>query len=516
MRRKLKFKIEFVPYIFSFCMFIFGIPTRQYAFCFVSLFMILGFSVVWLIAVKIKFFEKHKRGTRWVKVIGFLLILSTDITFAFLARGTLNPRYSAQVWAMHEIDNPGFVLPNGLDPYDVNKDGYDDYVTNYEWDGKLRIAFHPGDVNLVKNPWPAITVGEINNAESSCFGDFDSDGNADVAVAHGQELGASSGVFIIWGPDPSSVMDSSAWIQSSDIVETQDQGQFHFIRGYDVNEDGADDIIVGGRGTDPKAGLKWIESPTNPSERRDMTKWNMHEIDAELESGHGFEFSDIDNDGDDDLVLCNSDWDTKNADEGVFWYENPGSLDVSQIDPWSKRTIYQGPEFYAKEQIATYDFSGDGYPEVIMQVIDDLYWFKNPGNLVNSSGTWELVKIPKPEHLQWRCRPVKIGDINNDTQPDILGMLMHKNGYFPRNKGAVFWMEMSSLDPQIATFEWHMIKWSDGFFGVGGKFNGEKWDMCEFRDVDRDGDLDIVANCEEFHTFGFVYIAVVWFENPLN
>jgi hypothetical protein len=40
-----------------------------------------------------------------MKVIGFLLILGSDMTFAFLARGTLNPRLSAQVWKMHEIDN---------------------------------------------------------------------------------------------------------------------------------------------------------------------------------------------------------------------------------------------------------------------------------------------------------------------------------------------------------------------------------------------------------------------------
>jgi hypothetical protein len=93
-------------------------------------------------------------------------------------------------------------------------------------------------------------------------------------------------------------------------------------------------------------------------------------------------------------------------------------------------------------------------------------------------------------------------------------MLMHKNGYFPRKKGAVYWMNMSTTEPETATLDWNMIKWSDGFFGVGVKYNGEKWDMCVFRDVDLDGDLDIVANCEEFHTFGFVFISVVWFENP--
>lgn len=55
---------------------------------------------------------------------------------------------------------------------------------------------------------------------------------------------------------------------------------------------------------------------------------------------------------------------------------------------------------------------------------------------------------------------------------------------------------------------------------------GEKWDQVEFEDVDRDGDVDIVANCEEWwedggqlvsfwQSHGLSTVAVVWFENRL-
>ena len=30
----------------------------------------------------------------------------------------------------------------------------------------------------------------------------------------------------------------------------------------------------------------------------------------------------------------------------------------------------------------------------------------------------------------------------------------------------------------------------------------EKWDNCYFDDVDRDGDIDIVAKCEEYKNLG--------------
>jgi hypothetical protein len=76
------------------------------------------------------------------------------------------------------------------------------------------------------------------------------------------------------------------------------------------------------------------------------------------------------------------------------------------------------------------------------------------------------------------------------------------------------WKEYTGTSIENATWEIHVIKWGDGFIGIG-TYNGEKWDQCFILDVDRDGDKDVVANCEEFHSLGFVFIAVVWFENPL-
>ena len=476
--------------------------SKQYGLTICISIIFFGYLLGYILSPKIN--RKYRRGSRFLLA---LIIISTTISFGFFARGTFEPRSESQVWIMHKIDNPGFLLPNGLDIADINSDGFLDYLTNYEWDGKIRIAFHPGLSN-VKKPWPAITIGSVDNAENAAFGDFDGDGNYDVVVAHGSEFFSHSGVLLIWGPTPSNAMDTSAWEKGGDIKGTRNAGQFHYVKGYDINGDNATDIVVGGRGTNPRTGLKWIEAPTSGN-LRNLSQWQIHNIDPNLESGHGFVFGDIDQDGDEDIALCNSDWDTADVDEKILWYENPGPGNLTQLDPWPKRIVYQGSEFYSKEQVTLYDFTGDNYPEIIIQTINDVYIFKNPQNF----SSWELIKILKAPETRWRARPIKIGDINNDTKPDILGMLIHYDGSLPIDKAAVFWMEFSGADPLSANWQTHVIKWGDGFIGIG-MYNGEKWDQCMLEDIDRDGDIDIVANCEEFHTLGFVFISVVWFENP--
>lgn len=507
MKEKTFKTLKLIPFIIGTILVAFGVFSKQYPLAWLGAFEIVAISLIFMTAGKI-----DNRYRVLFQDIFMIAVIGGGILFGFLARGTLEPRAGAEVWNIHDIDNPGYLIPNGLDPADANGDGQDDYVTNYEWDGKMRVAFYPDSGNI-NDEWPATTIGSIENAENAVFGDFDGDGDPDVVVAHGEELGAQSGVFFIWNPGGSDAEDGKNWAQSVDIDSTIGQGHFHCVSGKDIDEDGNLDVVLGGRGVDPQAGLNWIEAPSEEADRSDPSKWMLHEIDSDLESGHGFIFGDIDNDGDDDIAICNSDWDTADSEEAVIWYENPGAGIPAQQDEWIKHTIYQGEEFYSKEQVTLYDFTGDGYPEIVMQIVGYIYYFENPG-AGGGDEDWTLTKIEKPNGIEWRGRTITIGDINNDGKQDIIGALMHKNGYFPKRLSAVWWMEYSGMDPKTAEWTLHTIKYADGFFGLG-KWNGEKWDQMHLRDVDADGDIDIVANVEEFHSLGFCYMAVVWFENPL-
>jgi len=498
--------VKSIPIIVSIGFIIFALFSKQYAFAFVGAPALLGFSLIF------KFSPQLRRKNKAIPAILVIFLISSHIVFGFLARGTLPSSTTAPVWNMYTIDNPGYLIPNGLEAYDVNGNGQLDYLTNYEWDGYIRIAFHsgPDKVRDVKK-WEAITIGHVDNAENVAFGDFDGDGNIDVVVASGTELFAKGGITLIWGPGTELAMDPSKWVQSEMIPDTVDAGQFHYVKAMDMNGNGIDDIIVGGRGLPIKAGIRWLEAPADPGQRRDPSKWTSHMIDPELESGHGFQMVDLNGNGYLDIVVCNSDWDTLPEQMAVIIYENPGVGTLEQKEPWSKHVIYRGSEFYSKEHVATLDLDGDGFPEITIQTVNHIYLFKNPGGDLGAD--WERIKIEKPEEIRWRGRPIVLGDIDGDGKVDIIGGLIHHDGYLPSSKAALWYLKHSGEDPFDAEWKLNVVKWGEDFFGIG-KWNGEKWDNIHLIDVDGDGDLDIVANVEEFHSFGFVFMSVVWFENP--
>ncbi len=443
-------------------------------------------------------------------------------------------------WPMHPIADR-FRGANSLGPGDVNQDGLRDYVTNYEFDQRLVIALHPGPGANVMKMWPTVTAwmprtlknGNGVNPEHSALGDFDGDGNLDVVAAQGWsrltfwEGGGDPGIRIVWGPPPSRVRDEGAWSDGGVIPATASRGHLIYVVPFDVNGDGALDIVSGGRvrGDDhSRGGVIWIEAPKNPDERRDLSRWSVHAIDPDQFSAHGLVLTDIDADGDADIALANADFDTPEDEEKILWYENPGPGSPRQKDPWPIHVIYQGGEFHGKPQIAVADLDGDGLVDLLTSTDRDVYWFKKTGLAPVS---WQKIVIRKGPAAQWPSRPLKVADLDGDGRPDIVGMLVHEDGALPPDKAAAFWMEYEGDAPGADNWKTHVIKWGSGRTMLLPIF-GEKWDQMDIIDVDGDGDLDLVANCEEWWEddieFRFFWdrrvdpqsVAVVWFENRMR
>lgn len=439
-------------------------------------------------------------------IVILLVILTAAIPNGF-AQDFNEPVFPTMPWRMYHLDRQ-YYNHNSISPGDANGDGYTDYVVIHEGPDKVTILFHPGNLEDIYPEWEKVTISEGNNVEYAYFGDLDGDGNLDIAYANG----GKADVNVIWGPKKSRVKDPSAWVDGGPIPASRNQGHYVFLETYDVNQDGALDIVTGGRrhSSGKLNGLAWYEAPVKKQDRRDMSKWQMHSIDPDLLSGHGFVIDDLNEDGDADFVVGNADWDTPDHEDEIVWYENPGPRSEAITSPWEKHVIIRNQMFFAKPQVGIGDLNKDGKKDIVAQT-DNYIFYLEQGE---SPKEWKNHKILKPELTRWVTRPTKLVDLNNDGNLDIVGMTIHDYGYTPRDKASVFWMEYIGDTPDTRNWETHVIKYSDGVFS-GQRFQGEKWDHMRFIDLDEDGDLDILANCEEYYDpDGNTIIGVVWFENP--
>ncbi len=446
-------------------------------------------------------------------------------------------------WIMHRVDpDPhsnrycGF---NSLSEGDFNKDGFTDYIVIHEFGIFVGISLllHPGTTDVpLMDYWEKIEILETTTNEHAQVGDFDADGNLDLVSVEGSERDAPSQIRLVWGPGPDGLRKQENWKYSESFASLDAVGNPHYSLVKDIDLDGDPDILIGGR-ANPKngslIGLRWIENPGEDA--RDISAWKIHSIDADLWSGHGFDLVDLDLDGDLDVIVNSADFDTPKEARAIIWYENPGKDSMSQ--PWPKHVIDTDPEYFYKVKVAAGDLDGDGLVDLVCPIADDrIAFFKRKSKKTTD---FEKIIIPKQGAAVQLQRHVAVVDMNNDGKMDLLCGALHyfqrkksygydfRNGYIAPDRLVLFWLENDGSVEDAANWKTHPIKMSYGFNGT--EWRGEKIDNVLAKDMDGDGDLDVIANSEEtfinlegnsndwnlrqkskaIHTF----FGIAWFEN---
>lgn len=390
-----------------------------------------------------------------VRITAPILLLLVGTTF----------QLQAEPWERHTIDSSSRGA-DGVRTADVNGDGSLDITTGWEEGGVIRVYFNPGS-QASKQPWPAVTVGNVKSPEDAVFGDIDRDGAVDVVSSC---EGKTRKIFIHWAPPKAAdYLQSEAW--RTDKIPCADIDQmWMFCLPMQVDGQFGIDLIVGSKGTNASVG--WLEAPENP---RDVAAWKYHRL-YDANWIMSLIARDMDGDGDQDILAS----DRKGSNRGVLWLENPGSENAADAQQWKTHRL--GAADREVMFLAVGSKSSD-FPNSVFATC------RNNGIAMLVPPSWALTNIPMPENCG-TGKGVAVADLNLDGSTDVVFTCENANG----RKSGVRWLSRGSSG-----------KWRDQ--EISGP-EGIKFDRIELLDLDQDGDLDLVT-CEERANLG-----VIWYENP--
>ena len=375
-------------------------------------------------------------------------------------------------WTRHTIDNSSRGA-DGVRFLDVNGDGLEDIATGWEEGGLIRVYLHPG-YKRASGPWPLATVGRVKSPEDAVFCDLDRDGAVDVVSCC---EGGNRKVFAHWAPSgKGKYLEAAAW-KTMSFPAVDNKAQWMFALPMELDGAAGMDLVVGAKG--PGACVGWLRSPPAA---RDMRAWTFH---SWYRAGWIMSLisHDVDGDGDSDVVVS----DRKGKKPGVLWLENPGRKAVSENPGLAWREHRMGASGREVLFVSLYDLDGDGRKEAAVTAKPNRVILLYPGGDPRKPWREELIEYPLDRF--GRAKAVRAGDLDGDGAAELAVSCESASG----GKSGVFYLRRAGK------------RWIPR--GLSGPA-GVKFDRIELRDLDGDGDLDLIT-CEERDNLG-----VFWYENP--
>jgi hypothetical protein len=382
--------------------------------------------------------------------------------------------FTQATWNRHIIDDSSQGA-DGVRLADVNGDGRLDIATGWEQGGAVRLYLNPSPP-MVKQRWPAVTVGRARDVEDAVFADLDGDGALDVVSC---SEGKTRIISVHWAPrNRKRLLDPNAW-QTEPLPTSANRMMWMFALPMQLDGRHGIDLVAGGKGND--AAIGWFESPPDS---RVLADWKWREL-RRVGWLMSLAASDMDGDGDADIVFS----DRKHQRSGAYWLENPGPSAVTS-KPWHEHEVGGAGTEAMFLELA--DLDDDGLEDVLPAVRPStILWLRRTDR---SGKSWQPHSIPLPPSAG-NVKAVRAADLDGDHRLDLL--FSCESAAAPRH--GLMWL--SSLSPPHAgAWTPHELSGTDGV----------KHDLLEIVDLDDDGDLDVITT-EEAKNLG-----VIWYENPFQ
>jgi len=288
---------------------------------------------------------------------------------------------SAGGWSVHNIDTT-CVNPQQICTADIDRDGDQDVIAAVLDDDK--IYWYKNDPPGTMTRY-AINATNFNNVESVAAADMDGDGDPDI-------IGGSNET-ITWYKNTGT---NQSWTPVS-IANTQDMG--YDLMPVDMDQDGDMDILCyswnGGK-------IHWLENTNGLA-----TAWTLRMIDNDYRMPRAIIAADMDEDGDWDVI-------------------SSCTYPEADISLWRNKTIHRSAFFPSgsalsttidnPQWVRTIDIDRNGDLDVVTASYDDhrIGWYKNSGATppefvfyaINNSVTG--------------ARTVDVGDIDLDGKQDVV------------------------------------------------------------------------------------------------
>lgn len=303
--------------------------------------------------------------------------------------------------------------------------------------------------------WERHSLGYLFEAGGVATGDYDRDGDTDIAAGEGYPYGDALYVYL-HPADP-----TSTWPQ---VTVDSGWGDVWALVAGNIDLDDDLDLLAGSMDDDTPADdhVTWYENvnPGSPG------GWVRHPVDT-LGDGSDLSVVDVDRDGFPDLVVSSV------RDQRTYWYENDGT---PRDGGWTRHALSDkwGGGFAAA------DYDGDLYPDIFSSQQDSSPW--NIGWYRNGPSEPWAYSVIETYHPQWLTNApfFSSDDIDGDGDADVAA------GEWPSQNNQLFWYE-NRVNDILFPGLWvrHLVYYTAQ--GAGA------WGGIEVKDVDCDGKLDIVV-----------------------